>query len=274
MKNFKKLVIAFLCVMMTAFALTGCSIEKTSSQVETEAMENIWDENIEDIAEYTQNNFASLLTSATYEQFESYVEQGNVVVSLVFDNDFGYRWKQFTDAHGNVVDAQVDETMRSGTDYTSRIIMTGEDGEQMALTITYDKTMRPVSSTIAEYSDDSNETLGSKMTTAAGNTATGIIVVFSILVLLIFVISAFNFLPKETSGKKAAAKNAAPAAKAAAPKAAAPASAPAVSAEEIDLKKNEELVAVIAAAIAASENKPVDGYVVRSIKRLHNNKWR
>ncbi len=271
MKNFKKLAIALLCIVMTTFALTGCSIEKTSSQVETEALESIRQSNIDTIADYTQKNFAQMLTSATYEQFESYVGQGQVVVSNLFDNDFGYRWNQFVEKHGEVKDAKVDETMREGTDYTSRIILTGEDGEQMAMTITYDDTMRPVSTTIADYSDDTNETLGSKMKTAAGNTATGIIVVFTILVLLIFVISAFNLIPKETSGKKTQA--AAPAKKAA-PAAPTPAAAPAPTAEEVDLKKNEELVAVIAAAIAASENKPVEGYVVRSIKRLHNNKWR
>ena len=53
---------------------------------------------------------------------------------------------------------------------------------------------------------------------------------------------------------------------------------PAVSAPEDDLMKNQELVAVISAAVAAyaaeeAGNVPVDGYVVRSIRRLHNNKW-
>jgi hypothetical protein len=34
------------------------------------------------------------------------------------------------------------------------------------------------------------------------------------------------------------------------------------------------LIAVIAAAIAAAEDKPVEGFVVRSIKRVKTNKWR
>jgi hypothetical protein len=34
------------------------------------------------------------------------------------------------------------------------------------------------------------------------------------------------------------------------------------------------LVAVIAAAIAAAEEKPVEGFVVRSIRRVKTNKWR
>ena len=45
-------------------------------------------------------------------------------------------------------------------------------------------------------------------------------------------------------------------------------------AQDPHLAKNQELVAVIAAAIAAAEDKPPEGYVVRSIRRLQNNKWR
>ena len=36
---------------------------------------------------------------------------------------------------------------------------------------------------------------------------------------------------------------------------------------------DEELAAVIAAAVAASEGTSTDGFVVRSIKRRKSNKW-
>ena len=49
-------------------------------------------------------------------------------------------------------------------------------------------------------------------------------------------------------------------------------SAPA--AEEEDLTDDLELVAVISAAIAASENTSVDGLVVRSIRRAGTNNWK
>lgn len=271
MKKLNKFILAFLCVLMAAFAMTGCG-QENSSQKEASAEESIRSQNIQDIADYTKNNFIPLLTSTTYEQFEDYVNQGQVVVSYTFDNDFGYRWGEFVKAHGDITDAKLDQTERTTDgDYTSRIILTGKDKKQMALTITFDQGMRPMSTSIEDYTDESKETLGTKLETAAGNTATGLITVFAILAFLIFVISLFNFIPKPTSGKKTdeTAKKAAPA------PAAVPAKAEAApAAEEVDLTKNEELVAVIAAAIAASENKPVDGYVVRSIKRLHNNKWR
>ena len=269
MKKLNKLVIALLCMVMASFALTGCgSLPKTSSQIETSATDEIREQNIKDVADYTKKNFAAMLTSASYQQFKDYLDQGQVVVNYLFDNDFGYRWHQFVEKHGEIKKAEVKDTERTEEGYTSRIVLTGEDQGQMAMTISYGKALNPISTTIADYSDDSKETFAFKMETAAGNTATGLITVFIVLVFLIFVISAFNFLPHTTSGKKEGAKAAAPAAKKAAPQAAA------AGTEGDDLLKNRELVAVIAAAIAASENKPVDGYVVRSIKRLHNNKWR
>ena len=51
-------------------------------------------------------------------------------------------------------------------------------------------------------------------------------------------------------------------------------SAPEVVADEEDLTDDLELVAVIAAAIAASEGAATtDGFVVRSIKRANTRKW-
>jgi hypothetical protein len=43
--------------------------------------------------------------------------------------------------------------------------------------------------------------------------------------------------------------------------------------EEAEEMDDTELVAVIAAAIAAAEGTTTDGFVVRSIKRRKSNKW-
>ena len=55
----------------------------------------------------------------------------------------------------------------------------------------------------------------------------------------------------------------------------APAAAPAPipAAQEEDLTDDLELVAVITAAIAASEGKDPRQYIVRSIKKVHRNQW-
>ena len=97
------------------------------------------------------------------------------------------------------------------------------------------------------------------MTKAALNTLLGMGTVFAVLILIYGLISCFNFIPKiqkkfqkkpvEAESTQAAVKTV----------------QPAVVEEETD---DTELVAVIAAAIAASEGAAsADGYVVRSIIR-------
>ncbi len=109
-------------------------------------------------------------------------------------------------------------------------------------------------------------TFGEKMEKAALNTLLGMGTVFVVLILISLIINCFGFIPKlqEKFSKKPAAAEvkAAPAVKV---------SAPVV--EEEELTDDLELVAVIAAAIAASEGaSSTDGFVVRSIKRA-GNKW-
>lgn len=99
---------------------------------------------------------------------------------------------------------------------------------------------------------------------AALNTLIGMGSVFAVLILLAFIISLFRYVSVfENRGKKKAEteKTAAPIPAAAAPVEAAPAD---------DL----QLIAVITAAIAVAEGTSADGFVVRSIKRRSNNKWK
>lgn len=105
---------------------------------------------------------------------------------------------------------------------------------------------------------------GRKMQEAGMNTLMGIGIVFLVLLFLSFLISQFKHIAKlEESAKKKAA----PAAPKAAP---APAPAAPVVEETVD---DTELIAVIAAAIAAAEGTSPDGFVVRSIKKHNRNKW-
>lgn len=100
---------------------------------------------------------------------------------------------------------------------------------------------------------------------AALNTLIGMGSVFAVLILLAFIISLFKYVSVfENRGKSK---------KDVAEKAAAPAPAPvapAAPAPTDDL----QLIAVITAAIAAAEGTSTDGFVVRSIKRRSNNKWK
>ena len=106
---------------------------------------------------------------------------------------------------------------------------------------------------------------GRKMQEAAMNTVMGIGIVFCVLLFLSFLISQFKHIAKLEGA--ATKKKAAPAAPKAAP---APAPAAPVVEETVD---DTELIAVIAAAIAAAEGTSPDGFVVRSIKKHNRNKW-
>ncbi|MCI9329432.1 MAG: OadG family protein [Ruminococcus sp.] len=96
------------------------------------------------------------------------------------------------------------------------------------------------------------------------NTVLGMGTVFVVLIFISFIISLFEKIP--ALEEKFRKKETAPAAPAPAPAAAAE---PAAEVQADD----SELIAVIAAAIAAAEGTTTDGFVVRSIKRRKSNKW-
>ena len=100
---------------------------------------------------------------------------------------------------------------------------------------------------------------------AALNTLIGMGTVFVVLILISLIISCFSFIPKLQEKFSREAQLPAPAA---APVPAAPV------AEEEELADDTELVAVIAAAIAAYEGTSTDGFQVRSIKRASTRKWK
>ncbi len=109
-------------------------------------------------------------------------------------------------------------------------------------------------------------TFGEKMQKAALNTLLGMGTVFVVLILISAIISCFNFIPKIQAkfAKKPGKEDV---------KTAAVDNTIAQIIEKEELADDLELVAVISAAIAASEGAAsTDGFVVRSIKRA-GNKW-
>ncbi len=110
---------------------------------------------------------------------------------------------------------------------------------------------------------------------AALNTLIGMGSVFVVLIILCFIISCFKYISvlenksKQKGKKKEAKKEEKPAAPAAAPAPVKKEEAPAA-----DPMADTQLVAVITAAVAASMGTSSDGFVVRSIKRRTNNKWK
>lgn len=106
--------------------------------------------------------------------------------------------------------------------------------------------------------------MGEKMSKAGMNTVISVSIVFLVLVLISLIIAGFNIFPylekKKKQEKEQAAQQRAPQPAPAAVPVPVPAPAAAVS-------DDTELVAVIAAAIAADTGMPASGFVVRSIRR-------
>ncbi|MDE5718377.1 MAG: OadG family protein [Lachnospiraceae bacterium] len=104
---------------------------------------------------------------------------------------------------------------------------------------------------------------GEIMAKAGMNTLIGMGTVFAVLILISLIISCFTFISKFEKQQK---KQEAPA----------PVAAPVVEqiAAKEELSDDTELVAVIAAAIAAYEGAAsTDGFVVRSIRKSNKSKW-
>ncbi len=142
-----------------------------------------------------------------------------------------------------------------------------DDGILMNVTI--QGTLRPANVEImldedlvlTSISTNVTYTFGEMMTKAALNTLMGMGTVFAVLIIIIILISCFSFIPKIQamfSGEKKEDDTAKKAVE------------QIIKSEEAaeDLTNDAELVAVIAAAIAAYEGSAsADGYVVRSLKR-------
>ena len=135
--------------------------------------------------------------------------------------------------------------------------------EDRAATITliYDKDMYLDSLTI-----DGDYSLGEIMKKAGLNTVLGMGTVFVVLIFISVLISFFKYIPKveeafKNRNKKQGVQPVSGDSRAVEPVA------------EVTTEDDTELVAVIAAAIAAAEGTSTDGFVVRSIRRRPSNKW-
>lgn len=118
-------------------------------------------------------------------------------------------------------------------------------------------------SVISSLTIDPEYSFNEIITKAILNTILGMGTVFAVLIFIAFVISLFKYIPilEEKFSKKSA--KAPVAVKETVP----------VVTEEVNTNADFDLVAVITAAIAASEGTTTDGFVVRSIRRKKSNKW-
>lgn len=202
----------------------------------------------------------SSVTTDLYDQWNVVTKEGSegTVASELYTE-----WAKVLDEAGNYVstyDGYYDEkandkgfqATKSGKTVTGVLTMKFEKRD-VALTYVYNvRNMEVTAINVAPvYTDDE------LMAGAGVNVLMGMGTVFSILILISLCIYAFNIIPylqNKKKAKKQAAATSAPVVAAATP-------AP------VDVSDDSELIAVIAAAIAASTGASTDDFVVRSIKR-------
>lgn len=164
-------------------------------------------------------------------------------------------WIDLTKEYGDVADATDGKdftvTKSGGTLTTDMTLTFGKQD------VTYELVYDSVTMEVTGISLTPVQTMGQKLAKAGQNTAISMSIVFCVLILISLIIYCFKFIAVIGNKPK---KEAAPVEeKKAEPVAAA---APAE-----DLTDDTELVAVISAAIAASEGTTTEGFVVRSINR-------
>lgn len=263
------LVVCFLFSSVSVFADQSIDLSDGLIQEETT------------LSEEDQKTFANgKITMAQIKQlFENYVTQGVAQIGECSKEELDYIAEQNnaqTDMFENFAKIVGDEPCGEYKSYDKIEVTEQESGTidavsmlhyskrdlKMTMHITVFEQLGPVPTSI-EFSlpDSGEESLGEKMSSALINTVMGMGTVFAVLIFISLIISCFVFIPKITEAKerrKAGKVNNVVADKS---------NETTIVTESEKLTDDLELVAVIASAIATSENTSTDSFVVRSIRR-------
>lgn len=227
-----------LLFVMTLCLLCGCGSEKTYGGY------------TKDDLEMETLSIVQTLSECTPEDLESgiayYESNGYDMYAKLFEG-----WKTITEEQGGLTGYTEYSIDQTGKTYTAKMELQFEKRNAILTTVYTAYNMEMESITIEPV-----YTLQETMSKAGLNTLMGIGIVFVILILISLVIKCFEFINK--AQKKAEARAAAVNAE------------PAVIPGPIkvpEATEDEELIAVIAAAIAAATGKTTDDFVVRSIRR-------
>ena len=248
--NMKKLGL-ILGMIVCIFCLTACG---SATETETTPKLEISEDELNAYADQVVNDINSVVLNGMQAQFSA-----DSVIAAALTS-----WESAQEDMGTFQNITGHET-EIGEDSATVIVQISGTVHDAEVEILFDSNLAMTAiTTNVQYS------FTELMVKAAMNTAIGMGTVFVVLILISVIISGFVYIPKiqaSFGGKKKTAETTQEA-----PKAAAPA-APVVESEE-ELSDDLELVAVIAAAIAASEGAAsTDGLVVRSIRRANTNKW-
>ncbi len=232
-------------VCATSITFSGASLVMADSDI---------DESTKSTIETTAEGLTETIIPLTDDEIAAYQESGDD-----FTENAMTAWDSVREELGGLKETGSAEIEYSDDEYTATVPVEFEK-EDAEFIYVFDKNLTPTSLSV-----DVKYSFGTTMKNAALNTIMGLGTVFVILAMLIFLISLFQFIPGSGAQEAKATKKAAEEA------ASAPASVP-VAAAPVQETDNSELIAVIAAAIAAAEGTSTDGFVVRSIRKINRKK--
>lgn len=243
---------------LTELASEAAEAESAAAEAESESETEALSQ--EEQLKQTMTQNLTSFNSYTDDQLAQMMESDNASAKLIAAN-----WSSVKEELGNFTEiTRVEEPVRSEDGYSYTIICHTkyEKTGDTDVVVTYEQNAKDQS---VSFSWDIQYSMGKLIERAGLNTVMGIGIVFLALLFLSFLIGRLHIIPDLIEKKEAEKAPVAPAAPA-------PVAAPAVEEEE-DLMDDLELVAVITAAIAASETTSGDGFVVRSIKKANRRNW-
>ena len=193
----------------------------------------------------TAEGLTGTIIPLSEEEINNYMESGDE-----FTESAMQAWSTSKEDLGEKSEEEAGETVVvfEDNEYTVTVPVAFEKADASFIYV-FDKNGVPTSLTV-----DVKLPMGVTLQRAGMNTVMGVGIVFLMLIFLSGIIYLFKFIPNGENKKAKAAP------------APAPVTAPAPAAvEETD---DTELIAVIAAAIAAAEGTSPDGFVVRSIRKV------
>ena len=277
-KIMKKLALVSFVVCLV-LSMTACGKEAAKVEYKTENIEYITNAIVSGV--YSENDLAEPELAKEIEAFESDEELGALRTFITNKYRFDADGAAIKSGLASYIAAV--EEIGPVTDVSKNIKISADDEEVIADVILTGTNKRNDGSTktaemeiilskkmkVTSIAFNVEKTFPEKLTNAALNTVLGMGTTFVVLIFISLVIWLMGTIvtnaQKKSEAPKAASKPAAPAAPAAAP--AASAAAPADAADD------QELIAVIAAAIAAYESEATgvnvspDTFVVRSLRR-------
>ena len=263
-----KKLLALVCMITCIFGLTACGGEEALSEYEQQKTEYA--------QQMASQNIINLLVTYADEAQSARLENYTAdEIQYLVSNDY------MTNVDGYAFLNAV-RSFQSGLDTIGSIVSVGEtsaviDGDQIIVTVQIDGELKDAEAEVIFSNDmfmvmesaalNPVSTMGSLMSKAALNTLIGMGTVFVVLLLICAIIYCFAFIPKiqaklskkedkEGTVKTTGVDNAV--------------SQVQSQESDVDVSDDLELVAVIAAAIAASEGAAsTDGFVVRSIRKVN-----